>query len=153
MAKDFIKLKVTGNKELSSRLQRINGQLIAALRVGIHKALIELEGEVKTKLSGKVLNVQTGTLRRSIGRKISQFGNQITGFIGTNLKYGRIHEFGGEIKIKKAKWLRFKTRDGKWHSVKKVTMPERSYLRSTLREKESQVLDIVQREIKKLVEG
>ena len=136
MAGDFIKLKVTGDKELRSRLQRINGQLITALRIGIQKALIELEGEIKSKISGKVLNVRTGTLRRSIGNKIFRRGDSIVGFVGSNVVYAAIHEFGGMA-----------------GRGRKVKIPERSYLRSTLREKETHVLDIVQREIKKLVEG
>lgn len=152
MAKDFISLKITGHKELQSRLERINGQLIIALKMGIMKSLIELEGEIKNKLSGKVLNVRTGTLRRSIGREISQSGNKIDGFVGSNLKYAAIHEFGGIIRAKNKPYLMFPINGG-WVRTKQVKIPERSYLRSTLREQENNILGIVQREIEKLIEG
>ena len=152
MAKDFISLKITGDKELASRLERINGQVITALRMGIEKSLIELENEARNKLSGRVLNVQTGTLRRSIGREINQSGNSIIGSVGSDLKYAAIHEFGGVIKAKNAPYLTFPI-DGGWARVKQVTIPERSYLRSTLEEKEPMILNIVQREIEKLIEA
>ena len=50
--------------------------------------------------------------------------------IGTYLSYARIHEFGGIIKPKDPTgWLRFRTYDGEWHTVKLVHMPARPYMR------------------------
>lgn len=43
--------------------------------------------------------------------------------------YARIHEFGGLIKAKNAKYMHFKTKDGSWHKVKTVHMPPRPYIR------------------------
>lgn len=49
--------------------------------------------------------------------------------VGTTDKVkGAIHQFGGEIKPKFGKALKFKTGDGGFHTVKKVTMPARPYI-------------------------
>ena len=61
------------------------------------------------KLSGQKLRVRTGNLRRSLqerrARKVQERGNEIIGIVGTNLKYAAIHEYGGTIRPKRAKWL------------------------------------------------
>lgn len=53
---------------------------------------------MKEKLSGQVLKVRTGKLRRSITQKIDRDTGSISGIVGTNTRYARIHEFGGVIK-------------------------------------------------------
>lgn len=61
------------------------------------------------KLSGQKLNVRTGSLRRSLqesrAKKVITMGNNVIGTVGTNLKYAAIHEYGGTIRPKRAKWL------------------------------------------------
>jgi phage gpG-like protein len=60
---------------------------------------LELLRKVKEeKLSGQVLNVRTGSLRRSINMKSVVDRNQITATIGTNKNYAAIHEFGGQTR-------------------------------------------------------
>ena len=46
---------------------------------------------------------------------------------GTNVKYARIHQFGGTIRAKKAKFLKFKTEKG-WVQKKKVVIPARPFI-------------------------
>ncbi|NLI41974.1 MAG: hypothetical protein GX421_12505 [Caldisericales bacterium] len=62
-------------------------------------------------------------------REIQEFGNRFVGRFGSRVPYAAIHEFGGEIKPVSKKYLRFRTFDGSWHSVKKVIMPARPFLR------------------------
>lgn len=87
------------------------------------------EGEPWQKLSSLTINmrrkgsskplVDTGTLRRSI--RGTATGTQA--IAGTNLKYAAIHQFGGTIKPKQAKSLKF----GK-HFRSQVIIPARPYL-------------------------
>lgn len=82
---------------------------------------------VQNHLSGRPgLNRVTGNLAKSISWQL-EARNQVS--IGSNLAYASIHEFGGEIKAKNVKYLRFRTADGSWHSRKSVTIPMRPYLK------------------------
>lgn len=54
--------------------------------------------------------------------------------------HAAIHEFGGVIKAKNGGYLRFKTKDGFWHTVKEVTIPARPYVRPAFYEKMDEAL-------------
>ena len=90
------------------------------------------------KLTGQVLNVKTGNLRRSINVRFSSDG--LAGYVGTNVDYGMIHEYGLEMVIREH--MRVMTKVfGVSVEPFEVTVaqqvrkaPERSFLRSTLKE-------------------
>lgn len=82
-------------------------------------------------LNGGALNVRTGLLRRSISQRTDQ--TSLVATIGTNVEYAAIHEFGGEIRPKNAKALRFKIGD-QWIMAKVVRMPARPFLRPGVRD-------------------
>lgn len=48
--------------------------------------------------------------------------------VGSNLPYARIHQYGGTIRPKKAKALRFRGPGGEMIMAKQVTIPARPYL-------------------------
>ncbi len=76
---------------------------------------------IESMAKGKVA-VDTSRLKTSIHTKHE--GN--SSLVGTNVKYARAREFGSKayvIKPKKAKFLRFRGRDGNWVFVKKVNYP------------------------------
>ena len=76
---------------------------------------------IEAMAKGKVA-VKSGHLRRSINTKHG--GNY--SLIGTNVVYARAREYGSRayiIRPKRAKFLRFKGRDGKWVFTKKVNYP------------------------------
>jgi len=60
---------------------------------------------VSKKLSGNPLKRRTGRLAQSITSLVTRTEKDIIGRVGTNVKYARLHEYGGEIKPKRAKWL------------------------------------------------
>jgi phage gpG-like protein len=82
----------------------------ARFLLGIKESRRKVEDEVKRlgimllnkvkseKLSGQVLNVKTGRLRRSINMKFTSSANSASASVGTNLVYARIHEFGGQTR-------------------------------------------------------
>lgn len=73
--------------------------------------------------NGKTLT-DKGQLKKSIASQIQ--GDTV--IVGTNKEYARIHQFGGVIKPKKGKYLKFKNPDGTWSLVKEVTMPPRPFI-------------------------
>lgn len=128
----------------------------AALRNRVRTALIRLSIELQayiksSKLSGQVLKNRTGTLRRSINRKIIETPTSIQAFVGTNVKYARPHEYGFEgtvnvrehLRLVKEAWGR-ELKMPVWATVKphqrEVRLPERSFLRSALLDKRSKIL-------------
>ena len=58
---------------------------------------------MKEKLSGQVLKVRTGDLRRSFALpRFESRGAEIRAYVGTNVKYARLHEYGfnGAVAVK-----------------------------------------------------
>lgn len=122
------------------------GRLIDRLTRAMSILSLELQRDVKEqKLSGQVLKARTGTLRRSINREVRVNGGLIEGIVGTNLAYAAIHEYGGVvpahiIEARRARALAFTPRGSsevifrRRVEIPAVRMPERSFLRSALRE-------------------
>jgi phage gpG-like protein len=110
----------------------------------------ELEARIQQKLGGEVLRSRSGALARSIGSTVEVGADGVTVEIATggDVKYAAIHEFGGtipphEILPDKARALAF-VLGGKQVfatrvNIPAVTMPERSYLRSSLAEMADQI--------------
>lgn len=69
----------------------------------------------------------TGLLQSSVTFMTDRRGLDF-GVIGSNLKYARIHQYGGVIRPKKARALTFTLADGSFVQVKKVVMPARPYI-------------------------
>lgn len=124
----------------------------AALVEKANALAAELEASVQQKLAGGVLNPRTGALARSIVTTIMESAAGISVSVASNgdVKYAAIHEFGGtipphEIVPDKARALAFAI-DGKQVFARRVnlpavTMPERSYLRSSLAEMADEIRD------------
>lgn len=80
---------------------------------------------------GKILT-DTASLQRSIDSAVTS--NAV--YVGTNKKYAPPHQFGATIKPKKGKYLKFKTPDGGWVSVKQVKIKKRAFLGVSASDKE-----------------
>lgn len=124
---------------LGAMPEKVHGALVrkvTALR-------LQLEAKIKGKLSGEVLNVRTGALRRSIFSETLDESTSVFGRAASSgdVKYAGIHEFGGktpahDIVPVKAQALAFMM-GGKQVFAKTVhhpgsVMPERSFMRSSL---------------------
>lgn len=130
--------------------------------IAITRLTIKLQGMVKSeKLSGQVLNVRTGNLRRSINQKVeddAQLGP--IGTVGTNEKYARPHEMGfqGEAQIRehmrtiKMAWGRPLSEPVvavvRAHT-KQMNLPARSFLRSALDDIRPEVQPMIEAEVVK----
>ena len=129
----------------SAALAAMPERVQAALLDKANALAAELEAKVAQKLAGGVLNPRTGALARSIVSTIEETAMGVAVTVASNgdVKYAKIHEFGGvipphEIVPDKARALAFAI-DGKQVFARRVnlpavTMPERSYLRSSLAE-------------------
>jgi len=125
--------------------QKVNRWMKTApkgLKTALTKGAVEIVGHTqKSRLSGpkmprgtsggfsgSTLQPHTNRLRGSVTKNIDVSSDRVLARIiaGTNLSYAAIHEYGGTT--------------GRNHSVK---MPERPYLRPSVEEKRSRVLDLV----------
>lgn len=125
--------QIVKGRDLPDRFKALAPKVNSGVQKAVERLAIKMTGNVKNKLSGDVLKVRTGNLRRSVHYE-KEFGqNKAFAIVGTNVIYARIHEYGGTIVPKTAKALKFKIGD-RWVITKKVTIPERSFLRTALKE-------------------
>lgn len=139
---------VTGDAEVVRKLEALGPSLRRELKAGIGRAVLKLQRKVvQEKLTGQVLKVRTGTLRRSIDQIVTDNDTQVVGIVSTNVKYGRIHEYGFSGTVTVREHLRLQKKAwGKPITPREVTvrshtakmnLPERSFLRSALRDMEA----------------
>lgn len=115
------------------------------LRTAVREQGIRMLALVKLKVSGPVLKNRTGTLRRKLNVLFTETANSIAASVGVQLTYARAQEYGFEGTVTIREHLRTITQAfGRTlsapvtysvpsHSAH-MKLPERSYLRSTLRE-------------------
>ncbi|WP_053078378.1 hypothetical protein [Methylobacterium tarhaniae] len=79
-----------------ARFERVVGDVLREIRAAVDIERLILEALVKRKLSGEVLNVVTGKLRRSIYSYVETEGDRISGVVAQSgdVKYGARWEFG-----------------------------------------------------------
>lgn len=134
---------VIGGEAATARFENFPARLRVELRTGIGRAALKVLVQAKEqKLSGQVLNVVTGRLRRSINVKITESATNVQGSVGTNVKYARVHEFGFDGIVTVREHLstsklgnRFSVRSHQ----RKMHVPERSFLRSALADMAPQI--------------
>jgi len=130
---------------VSAALAALPERLQAALAAKANALAAALEAKVQQKLAGGVLNPRSGALARSIVTTIEQTATGVAATIASNgdVKYAAIQEFGGaipphQIVPDKAKALAFAIGGKQVFAARvqipAVTLPERSYLRSSLAE-------------------
>lgn len=91
----MIEGSVSGDAQVVRTLGRLGPELKAEVVKATGRIVLRLLTKVKAeKLSGQVLNVRTGRLRRSITQRVEQTEEAVTGVVGTNVDYARRHEFG-----------------------------------------------------------
>lgn len=149
----MLTLQVSGIVNALNKVDGIAPKMHAALRDTVTRETLETQRYVvEEKLSGQVLNARSGAGRRSITAEVVETPDEIRGRVGTTLGYMLAHEFGATIhhpgsvaRVKKA--LRF-VAGGKVVFAKRtrphlIKLPERSFLRSSLRERAPAILAAV----------
>lgn len=150
MADPIFNITMIGDRALVLKAGRMPAAVKERVRRVVTEEALRTEARIKEKLSGEVLNVRTGDLRRSITHRVEEDAESVTGrvFSSGDVKYAAIHEFGGTIQIpeifpKNGQALHFFVGSSEVFAAHTrahtVTMPERSYMRSTLRERSTDI--------------
>jgi len=158
-----LEVKVLGTQQLIQRLQRTERKIKPEARTAMRTVVLLLEGYVKrNKLSGQVLNVQTGRLRSSITGQIYEYSDEIIGKVGTNVEYGRLWELGGvipehEVVPRRAQALHFFYK-GAEVFCKRARIPARKveprpFLAPSLAENRQRIIQIIGQHIEGAIEG
>lgn len=144
---------VTGDAEVAAKLTETSDKL----SLEVYKAVFELSRELvrdirSKKLSGQVLKNRTGRLSRSVHQAVSQSEGKAVGVVSTNVVYAQIHEFGGTINHPGGTAYFFDPKASAWRFIPnsspfaadaartrphQIPMPERSFMRSALRDMET----------------
>lgn len=153
-------LKISINdRALIQKLDRLPEKMRGAMKRKVTELTLKLESRVKQKLSGEVLNVKTGALRRSIHSTVEDTGSSITGKVASSgdVNYAAIHEFGGTIDHPGGTAY-IPTASGAVQFISNEAaaamkgalprtrphenpMPERSFLRSSLADMKQEIID------------
>jgi phage gpG-like protein len=146
----LLTIQLVGDRELVAKFTAMPSKVHASLLKKVTVLALQLESKVKAALSGPVLKVQTGALRRSIFETVEDSPTKVIGKVASSgdVKYAAIHELGGvipahDIVPNKAQALAF-VMGGKQVFAKRVhipdvTMPQRSFLRSSLADMAPQI--------------
>jgi phage gpG-like protein len=122
-----------------------------------YTAVVEVCSLVETRakthhLTGATLNYRTHRLQQSVKSIVYPAYSFVRGRVGSPVVYAAIHEFGGVIRPKKAKFLSFQI-DGKWIRTKQVTMPKRPWLMNSLEDVKPQIESIFGRQVEIVING
>ena len=132
----MIHAELIGDKHLGDRLEQAREAMDGAMRKATVRGALKLLRHIKAdKLSGQVLNVRSGRLRRSINQRVEEkSGGVFDGIVGTNVEYAARFEYG----FSGSESVRAHIRKGKNGPVnvraftRNVNVPERSFMRSAL---------------------
>lgn len=91
--------------ELRWNENEIEAAILGGVDRGLARAGLVVERAAKQNLSGGVLNVRTGNLRRSVTTVLAKEGSDRLALVGTGVEYAPIHEYGGVIRPKNSKNL------------------------------------------------
>ena len=138
-------LEVSGAAATIARLSRAHQSVFAAVKTALSLETAALKARVQEKLSGEVLQVRSGRLRDAVTARIEIDGDVAHATVAVEgVPYAAIQEYGGtvhlpEIVAERAKALAFVVKSEQVFAVHArahdVTIPERSYLRSSLAER------------------
>lgn len=147
----MLKMEFIGGDVLAAMFRSYGDKVQAAIVQSVGRSALRLQREVMdNRLSGQVLNVRTGNLCRSIHQQVTSSGGAVIGEVNTNVRYGKAHEYGfaGTVNVK-ASLRQVRQAFGRplkspryvqvrAHS-RNVRLPERSFLRSALRDMKPEI--------------
>lgn len=158
-----LQVDLTGLDAGVAKLEALGPALRIGLRETVERQAILLQRHVVAeKLHGQVLHVRSGTLARSITYRVEESAGVIRGIVGTNVGYGKAHEFGmtlhiPEIRPRNAKALRFMVGGSVVFATRvrahDVHLPERSFLRSSLKDRAAAFLAAVRETLRRIIKA
>ena len=147
----MITAEIIKGKDLGKKFRESIPNIESGVQKEIMRLALKMTGVVMRKLTGDVLKVRTGRLRRSIHPEWEFKPGYSGAVVGTNVEYAAIHEYGfkGDVQVKSfqremnkafGRPISPRTVTVKAHA-RNVNLPERSFLRSALLEMKPEIMD------------
>ena len=139
--------RLRGDEEMSRYIRDFPDALQGFIRLRFSQLASAISARIKEKLSGEVLNIQTGRLRASIFAATYYSKNHVSVSIGSrgDVPYAAIQEYGGDVFIPKSgdfilpknkAALSIYGQCKAYARAHSIHIPESSYIRSTISEME-----------------
>lgn len=142
----MIRGELVGSEAVVRNLKQQQLRVVSGVERVIMRLTMKLLRRVKLKLSDDVLHVRSGRLRRSINAQFTGSGARAQGIVGTNVPYARTHEYGLTVTVEEHMRMQRKAFGRAMMTPREVTVrahqvrfPERSFLRSALREMDPEI--------------
>jgi phage gpG-like protein len=140
----MLNLYIAGDKQTIANLKKQSKSITNIVLNEMKIQMFKLQRHVQQdKLQGQVLFHRSGRLSSGIKNTSFAVKSFVTGMVYTNVEYAAIHEYGGVILPRLKDYLRFKIGD-KWVTTKRVNMPEKSFMRSALKDYEPMIVQSIQ---------
>jgi phage gpG-like protein len=142
---NVLDVQIVGDQRIVATLRDLGAQTAQAAKDSIGRSTVKVHRLAVQKANGPVLKNRTGTLYRAINFRVVKTEAGIVGTVGIKLTYAAAHEFGchktvsvpAHLRMMKVAWGRPVKEPRQImvgaHSMK-MNLPERSYLRSSLKE-------------------
>ena len=165
----MIGAEMTGRDTVLARLGAVPGRVRANVKSSLDMWAYELAGYIKaSKLSGDPLKRRSGRLSSSVHPVTAESGDTITGGAGggAGVPYAKIHEYGGIINhpggtaffisslLGRAFFVSNASPSAAWlprTAAHQITMPERSYMRSGLKDEAPRGIDLLRQAVKEAI--
>jgi phage gpG-like protein len=138
----MLTFQILGEREVLADIKRMSHAMMMSAGKAIKEETLAVQKLAKLKASGEVLRNRTGTLRRKINARFIETPTSIFGLVGIKLSYAAVHELGFHGTVSVREHLR-RTKLGGAATVRAhsriMNMPERSFLRASLRERRPQI--------------
>jgi phage gpG-like protein len=128
-----IKIEQIGKDKVVDMLRKIKRDMPQISRMLLQRFAEEIIKTAIVKYLSGTLGDKSVLHRRS-GRLANSIRYWFSGgscYVGTNIIYAAIHEYGGIIRAVNAKYLRFKIQE-RWYSKKQVRIPKRAYIKPSI---------------------
>jgi phage gpG-like protein len=144
-------IRTIGDERVVSEFKALGPKARDAAATSVGRLALMLQARITTqKLTGQVLRVRTGTLRRSVDNDVQVSDTEILGIVFTNLEYAAKHEYGftgtesvkSHMRTMRMAWGR-PMKEPKEVTVRahtrNIDYPARSYMRTALQEMKPQI--------------
>jgi phage gpG-like protein len=167
----MLKVEVENSAKVSAWLQAVPKSVLDAVAEVVAASGLKVLALAKAKVSGEVLNRRTGTLTRHLNAKDTRSPGRAESTVGIKLDYAAAHEFGSKASgtgdvcehLRRTKAQKKADIKKGWKNKKsegattvrahkrnwRMNLPERSFLRSALRELRPEILDALNEAVKK----